>query len=191
MMRRILFVCAAAMAALLACPAAAQDEEPEVIFSLRGGLGGLTGDFAPLTSPGFEWGAQAVALPAGLLAAEANYEGSSNGLQGLDGSVVRNGLQALGRLYTTPNREAAPRPYLAGGIGLGFYRPTREASLYIDDDTVVELPLVAGLEWNQGVFVGGVRATFTPLFFESFADDLAPGAQGGYFAVSGSVGASF
>ncbi|MGI5862831.1 MAG: hypothetical protein ACOX6T_12340 [Myxococcales bacterium] len=186
---RVLFFFAAA--AMFARPAAARDEGPEVIFSLRGGLGGLTGDFAPLTSPGLQWGAQAVALPEGLLGAEANYEGSSNGLQGLDGSVVRNALQAVGRLYTTPNREAAPRPYLAGGIGLGFYRPTRDAGPFIDDDTVVELPLAVGLEWNQGVFVGGVRATFTPLFFESFANDLAPNAQGGYFAISGSVGASF
>ena len=191
MMRRLLLSTALLLAAGLARPAAAQ-EETRLVAALRGGLGGYTGDLAPVTSPGLEWGVQAIVQPAdSLLGAEAAYEGARNGLQGRDGAVVRNGIQGLARLYTTTNREASPRPYVAGGLGLGFIFPTGAPEIVSGTDTVIELPLAAGLEWLQGPFVAGVRASFTPFFGESFADDLGVGGEGGYFGISGTIGGSF
>ena len=186
---------AVVMAAVLwAAPAPAQEQSPEepapssFEVRLRGGLGGYTGSYAPLTSVGPTWGLSVGIRTASWAGLELAYEGSQNGLQGRGGALVRNGGLLLGKLYCG---RGALLPYLGAGVGVSHVDPTQGAGASALADTVVEVPIALGVDWRSGVLSLGLRAAFSLLVGERFLQPLSPDGQAGLASGSLLLGLGF
>ncbi|MGI5864331.1 MAG: acyloxyacyl hydrolase [Myxococcales bacterium] len=181
-------------AVLWAAPAGAQDERPEepapssFEVRLRGGLGGYTGSYAPLTSVGPAWGLSIGFKTASWAGLELAYEGSQNNLQGRGGALVRNGGFLLGRVFCDRGELF---PYLAAGVGVTYVDPTQGAGASAIGDTVIEVPFALGLDWRRGVLSVGVRAAFNLLLGERFLQPLSPDGEAGFASGSLLLGLGF
>ena len=207
--RSVRWTAAALAVALWAGPAVAQEaqeppaqeppaQEPQepapapqpdaFAVQLRGGFGGYTGSWAPLTSPGMVWGVSVGIRTARWAGLELGYEGSETGLQGRPGVLVRNGGQVLGKLFS--GRDSV-FPYVGAGVGLSYVDPSANADPFAQGDTVVEVPLVLGFDWTRGPLSLGARAGFTLLVGARFLEPLAPEGRGGFASGSLLLGFGF
>ncbi|WP_426753105.1 hypothetical protein [Myxococcus sp. Y35] len=161
---------------------------------LRGGVGDYTGDLGDLTSTGPAWGVTLNVQPTTFLGFELGYEGSRNGITDsrlLDTpSLVRQGGSAL--VKVSPPFLTAIRPFVGAGLGVTYVdvRGGVLDDLY-QSDTVPEVPLAAGVEFNRGALTAGIRTTYRVLLSEGWADGAVNDADGGLLDASLTLGARF
>ncbi|GHG85668.1 hypothetical protein [Comamonas sp. JC664] len=161
---------------------------------LRGGLGDYTGNLGDLTRTGPAWGVTLNVQPTTFLGFEVGYEGSRNGLTDSrlleNPALVRQGGSAL--LKVSPPFLTAVRPFVGAGLGVTYFdiRGSVLDGLY-QSDTVPEVPLAAGIEFNRGALTAGLRTTYRVLLSEGWADGAVEDAGGGLLDASFTLGARF
>lgn len=174
------------LAALLAAPVLAQQDEHNVTsyheiqsngdgfgfndtaVSLRGGLLSYTGQLGAVSNPGGFLGVQADVLSRRWVGGELAYEGAYNNLSGghQTGSLWRHNVSALALVGPLVN---GLHPYVGAGFGVSFIDPNRQAeSLGYTSDTLTEVPLAAGADYQLGHVLLGARATYNLLGSENF-----------------------
>jgi opacity protein-like surface antigen len=179
--------------------AAAQERKEgkrgDVNVFLRGGLGDYTGGLGDLTNTGPAWGLTLNVQPTTFLGFELGYEGSQNGVEDIrlleEPSLVRQGGSAL--LKVSPPFLTAIRPFVGAGLGISYVdvRGNGGAGL-LDSDTMQEVPLAAGVEFNSGGLTAGFRATYRVLLNEGFAEEaLVDDNDNGLLDASLTLGARF
>ncbi|MFP2907847.1 hypothetical protein ACLESD_22925 [Pyxidicoccus sp. 3LFB2] len=179
--------------------AAAQERKDgkrgDVNVFLRGGVGDYTGGLGDITATGPAWGLTLNVQPTTFLGFELGYEGSQNGVEDvrlLEGpSLVRQGGSAL--LKVSPPFLTAIRPFVGAGLGMSYVdvRGGAGAGLY-DSDTMQEVPLAAGIEFNSGGLTAGFRTTYRVLLNEGWVEDpIADEDEGGLLDASLTLGARF
>ncbi|AEI68159.1 hypothetical protein [Corallococcus macrosporus] len=189
---------ALAFAALgTAGPAAAQERREgkrgDVNVFLRGGVGDYTGGLGDLTSTGPAWGVTLNVQPTTFLGFELGYEGSRNGIT--DGrlleqpALIRQGGSAL--LKVSPPFLTAIRPFVGAGLGVSFMDVSGPAESLYASDTMPEVPLAAGVEFNRGALTAGIRTTYRVLLSEGWADGAVEDTNGGLLDASLTLGARF
>jgi len=190
---------ALALALAAAGTASAQERKPgkqgDVNVFLRGGLGDYTGGLGDLTSTGPAWGLTLNVQPTTFIGFELGYEGSQNGVDDVrlleEPSLVRQGGSAL--LKVSPPFLTAIRPFVGAGLGLSYVdvRGNTGAGLY-GSDTMQEVPLAAGIEFNSGGLTAGFRTTYRVLLNEGWAEEaLVEEDEGGLLDASLTLGARF
>ncbi|WP_164018433.1 outer membrane beta-barrel protein [Pyxidicoccus trucidator] len=199
MVPRGLMAAALALTFAGASTAAAQERKEgkrgDVNVFLRGGVGDYTGGLGDLTSTGPAWGLTLNVQPTTFIGFELGYEGSQNSVDDvrlLEGpSLVRQGGSGL--LKVSLPFLTAVRPFVGAGLGMSYVdvRGNAGADLY-DSDTMQEVPLAAGVEFNSGGLTAGFRTTYRVLLNEdwvneSFTDD----DDGGLLDASFTLGARF
>jgi hypothetical protein len=185
--------------ALTAAGAASAQERREgrrgdVNVFLRGGVGDYTGGLGEVTSTGPAWGVTLNVQPTTFLGFELGYEGSQNGVDDIrlleEPSLVRQGGSAL--LKVSPPFLTAVRPFVGAGLGLSYVDVRGQAADLYDSDTMQEVPLAAGIEFNSGALTAGFRTTYRVLLSEDWAEDARPDADaGGLLDASLTLGARF
>lgn len=185
--------------ALTAAGAASAQERREgrrgdVNVFLRGGVGDYTGGLGELTSTGPAWGVTLNVQPTTFLGLELGYEGSQNGVEDVrlleEPSLVRQGGSAL--LKVSPPFLTAVRPFVGAGLGLSYVDVRGQAADLYDSDTMQEVPLAAGIEFNSGAITAGFRTTYRVLLSEDWAEDARPDTDaGGLLDASLTLGARF
>ncbi|GEN09342.1 Outer membrane protein beta-barrel domain-containing protein [Myxococcus fulvus] len=199
MFSRGIQVGALALAILAAGTASAQERKAgkrgDVNVFLKGGLGDYTGNLGDLTSTGPSWGLSLNVQPTTFLGFELGYEGSQNGINDVrildDGpSIVRQGGSALVKL--SPPMLTSVRPFVGAGFGLTYVDVRGTGGGFYDSDTMEEVPLAAGLEFNSGALTAGLRATYRVLIDDAgFANGAVEDTDGGLFDASVTLGARF
>ncbi|ADO73262.1 outer membrane beta-barrel protein [Stigmatella aurantiaca] len=173
---------------------AAAQEGPQgrVKVFLKGGVGDYTGDVGESVKIGPTWGLTLNVQPLRFLGFEVGYEGGRNSIATdvLDLALTRHGGSALVKLGL-PVLEAV-KPFV--GVGIGISRISVGGDLlqrgdYVSD-TVKELPLVAGIEFNTGSLTAGARATYRPFLDQNIREQVED-PSGGYFDFSITLGARF
>jgi hypothetical protein len=143
----------------------------DVNVFLRGGVGDYTGGLGDVTSTGPAWGLTLNVQPTTFLGFELGYEGSQNKVDDVrllnEPSLVRQGGSAL--LKVSPPFLTAIRPFVGAGLGLSYVDVRGTGADLYDSDTIQEVPLAAGVEFNSGALTAGFRATYRVLFSEDFA----------------------
>ncbi|NTX01541.1 MULTISPECIES: outer membrane beta-barrel protein [Myxococcus] len=190
---------ALALALLATGTASAQERKPgkrgDVNVFLKGGLGDYTGNLGDLTNTGPAWGLTLNVQPTTFIGFELGYEGSQNGIDDIrlldDGpSIVRQGGSAL--VKVSPPFLTAVRPFVGAGFGLSYVDVRGIGGGLYDSDTMEEVPLAAGVEFNSGALTAGVRATWRVLLDNGFANDaLDEDTDGGLLDASVTLGARF
>ena len=110
---------------------------------------------------------------------EEGGEGSRNAVPGAPGggpgasALLRNG--ASGLLKVAPPLVERVRPFLGVGLGASYVSVQGEADGRYSSDLMEEVPLAAGIEFTQGSFTAGLRATYRALIDQGFAAET-PGA---------------
>lgn len=190
----------AAVLALLAAPALAQDEEAGVAaderrgpgfdslgVAVRGGFSSYTGSLGGVSNAGAFLGVQADVQALRWAGVELGYEGSFNNLVGGNesGSLWRHNVGALAKVGPVIN---SVRPFLGAGFGVSYIDPTQEAEvLGYDGDVVSEVPLAVGVDYQLGDLMVGARATYRLLGGE----DFGPVDDGNLFNAGISLGGRF
>lgn len=192
----------AAVLALLAAPALAQDDTSiradelrerqgtgfdDLGVAVRGGLSTYTGSLGGASNAGAFLGVQADVQALRWAGVELGYEGSFNNLVGGNesGSLWRHNVGALAKVGPLINDV---RPFVGAGFGVSYIDPTREAqALGYDDDFVTEVPLAAGVDYQIGDWMVGARATYRILGGE----DFGPLDEGDLFNAGVSLGGRF
>jgi len=193
----------AALLALLAAPALAQDDDPGIMADelrerqgtgfdnmgvvVRGGLSTYTGSLGGASNAGAFLGVQADVQALRWVGVELGYEGSFNNLVGGNesGSLWRHNVGTLAKVGPLIN---AVRPFVGAGFGVSYIDPTQEAqSIGYDDDVVTEVPIAAGVDYQIGDLMVGARATYRILGGE----DFGPVDEGDLFNAGVSLGGRF
>ncbi len=189
---------ALALALTAAGTASAQERREgkrgDVNVFLRGGVGDYTGGLGDITSTGPAWGVTVNVQPTTFLGFELGYEGSQNGVDDLrlleDPSLVRQGGSAL--LKVSPPFLTTIRPFVGAGLGMSYVDVRGQAADLYESDTMQEVPLAAGVEFNSGALTAGFRTTYRVLLNEGWAqENLDPDAEGGLLDASLTLGARF
>lgn len=180
----------------LALPALAQtDEKGRGDFNVfaRGGIAGYTGGLGGLTGTGPAWGLTVNVQPSNILGFELSYDGSKNNVTdrrlGEGPDLYRNGASGLLKVGL-PFVEKV-KPFVGGGLGVSYVAVRGESAGLYKDDTMEEVPLAAGLEFNSGGVTAGFRGTYRILVDEGFADRVNPDAGGGLLEAMFSLGGRF
>ncbi|MCP3145167.1 hypothetical protein [Pyxidicoccus xibeiensis] len=167
----------------------------DVNVFLRGGVGDYTGGLGDVTSTGPAWGVTLNVQPTTFLGFELGYEGSQNGLDDVrlleEPSLVRQGGSAL--LKLSPPFLTAIRPFVGAGLGISYVDVRGAAADLYGSDTMQEVPLAAGVEFNSGALTAGFRTTYRVLLNEGFAEVPvdADDDDGGLLDASLTLGARF
>jgi opacity protein-like surface antigen len=189
---------ALALALTAAGTAAAQERREgkrgDVNVFLRGGVGDYTGGLGDITSTGPAWGVTVNVQPTTFLGFELGYEGSQNGVDDLrlleNPSLVRQGGSAL--LKVSPPFLTTIRPFVGAGLGMSYVDVRGQAADLYESDTMQEVPLAAGVEFNSGALTAGFRTTYRVLLNEGWAqENLDPDTEGGLLDASLTLGARF
>ncbi|MFP2929534.1 hypothetical protein ACLESO_30910 [Pyxidicoccus sp. 3LG] len=198
MFRRGIWAGALVMA-MAAGTASAQERKEgkkgDVNVFLRGGVGDYTGGLGDVTETGPAWGLTLNVQPTTFLGFELGYEGSQNGLDDVrlleDPSIVRQGGSAL--LKVSPPFLTSIRPFVGAGLGISYVDVRGAAADLYGSDTMQEVPLAAGVEFNSGSLTAGIRTTYRVLLNEGFAEDalLGDDNDGGLLDASLTLGARF
>jgi hypothetical protein len=171
-----------------------EDRQGDLNVFLRGGLSSFTGGLNDVTASGPTYGLTVNLQPLGMLGFEVGYEGSKNDLTdnrlSSQGRITRHGASAL--VKVSPPLMERIKPFVAAGLGASYVAVNAGAGLY-RNDIMEELPIAAGVEYNNGPLTAGVRGTYRVLFDQSFARDAgAPnGSNGGLFDAALTLGARF
>ncbi|NVJ08240.1 hypothetical protein HUW63_23735 [Myxococcus sp. AM001] len=165
----------------------------DVNVFLRGGVGDYTGGLGDLTSTGPAWGVTLNLQPTTFLGFEVGYEGSRNGLTDSrlleQPSLVRQGGSAL--VKVSPPFLTTVRPFVGAGLGVSHLNIRGPVEDLYQSDTVPEVPLAAGVEFNRGVLTAGLRTTYRVLLSEGWADGAVEDTNGGLLDASLTLGARF
>ncbi|QSQ24992.1 hypothetical protein JY651_08695 [Pyxidicoccus parkwayensis] len=164
----------------------------DVNVFLRGGVGDYTGDLGDLTSTGPAWGLTLNVQPTTFLGIEVGYEGSRNSISDArlleEPALLRQGGSAL--VKVSPPFLTAIRPFVGAGLGLSYVDVRGQGADLYASDTMEEVPLAAGVEFNSGALTAGLRATYRVLLSEDFTS--TPEADsGGLLDASLTLGARF
>lgn len=198
MVPRGIMVSAVALALTAAGTASAQERREgrrgDVNVFLRGGVGNYTGGLGDFTSTGPAWGVTLNVQPTTFLGFELGYEGSQNGVDDVrlleSPSLVRQGGSAL--LKVSPPFLTTIRPFVGAGLGVSYVDVRGQAADLYGSDTMQEVPLAAGVEFNSGALTAGFRTTYRVLLNEGWAADLPPDtSEGGLLDASLTLGARF
>ncbi|HZI12722.1 MAG TPA: outer membrane beta-barrel protein [Myxococcus sp.] len=198
MFRRGIRAGALALALAAAGTAAAQERRDagkrgDVNVFLRGGVGDYTGGLGDVTSTGPAWGVTLNVQPTTFIGFELGYEGSQNGVDDVrlleEPSVVRQGGSAL--LKLSPPFMTKVRPFVGAGVGMSYVDVRGQGADLYDSDTMQEVPLAAGVEFNSGGLTAGFRTTYRVLFNEGFAEQAGVEDEGGLLDASLTLGARF
>jgi len=198
MVRRGIRAGALALALAAAGTAAAQERRDagkrgDVNVFLRGGVGDYTGGLGELTSTGPAWGVTLNVQPTTFIGFELGYEGSQNGVDDVrlleEPSLVRQGGSAL--LKLSPPFLTAVRPFVGAGLGMSYVDVRGQAADLYESDTMQEVPLAAGVEFNSGALTAGFRTTYRVLINEGFAEQAGVDDEGGLLDASLTLGARF
>jgi Outer membrane protein beta-barrel domain len=174
--------------------ALAGDGDPRgaVKVFLSGGVSDYTGEVGDDLDTGPAWGLTVNVQPTNVLGFELGYSGSRNTVANdllPDAALTRNGATGLIKL-ALPFIDVV-KPFLGAGLGASYISASGGAGLY-DSDLVEEVPVAAGIEFNNGGLTAGLRATYRLLVDESFAADTSTGnPQGGLFDASLTLGGRF
>lgn len=200
------FFGAMAAALLLALPAQAQSyDDLESIrlndsdmggltVSLEGGLSSFTGGVADVTEPGPLWGVRA-GVDREVLGLELAYEGSRNGFEdprlAEESALYRHELEGLAKAGLDVGMNL--KPFVGAGLGVTYVNVTDSAETLYRNDFHAQVPVAAGVDWNAGALHAGVRATWSFLFGDEFAEPTASAdnPDSGLFTTSLVVGGSF
>lgn len=197
MLPRGIIAGALALALAGAGSASAQERKPgkrgDVNVFLRGGVGDYTGGLGDLTSTGPAWGLTLNVQPTTFLGFELGYEGSQNGINDIrlleEPSIVRQGGTAL--LKVSPPFLTAIRPFVGAGLGMSYVDVRGAGADLYESDTMQEVPLAAGIEFNSGGLTAGFRTTYRVLLNEDWATDPVDEDEGGLLDASLTLGARF
>ena len=198
MVPRGIFAGTLALALATAGTASAQERKEgkrgDVNVFLRGGVGDYTGGLGDFTSTGPAWGVTLNAQPTTFLGFELGYEGSQNGVEDVrlleEPSLVRQGGSAL--LKVSPPFLTSIRPFVGAGLGVSYVDVRGQAADLYGSDTMQEVPLAAGVEFNSGALTAGFRTTYRVLINEGWAEELPPDdSEGGLLDASLTLGARF
>jgi hypothetical protein len=116
-----------AVVALVLAPAAAfaqdtrvvvEDDEPDAVIQVGGGVNSFTTGLDDVTDPGAAWDVRAVFAPKNPIGMEGAYFGAMNDLEGTDNAaLMTHGGEAL--LRANFGGDAGDvQPYLAAGLGV-------------------------------------------------------------------------
>ena len=198
MVPRGIFAGTLALALATAGTASAQERKEgkrgDVNVFLRGGVGDYTGGLGDFTSTGPAWGVTLNVQPTTFLGFELGYEGSQNGVEDVrlleEPSLVRQGGSAL--LKVSPPFLTSIRPFVGAGLGVSYVDVRGQAADLYGSDTMQEVPLAAGVEFNSGALTAGFRTTYRVLINEGWAEELPPDdSEGGLLDASLTLGARF
>jgi opacity protein-like surface antigen len=197
MLPRGIIAGALALALAGAGSASAQERKPgkrgDVNVFLRGGVGDYTGGLGDLTSTGPAWGLTLNVQPTTFLGFELGYEGSQNGVSDIrlleEPSLVRQGGSAL--LKVSPPFLTSIRPFVGAGLGMSYVDVRGAGADLYESDTMQEVPLAAGIEFNSGGLTAGFRTTYRVLLNEDWAADPVDDGEGGLLDASLTLGARF
>ena len=175
---------ALALGLAVAGPAVAQEDEKgrgDLNVFLRGGISGYTGDLGGLTGTGPAWGVTVNVQPTNILGFELAYDGSRNDVTDIrledDPSLYRHG--ASGMLKIAPPFMEKVKPFVGAGLGVSYVAVRGLSAGLYENDTMEEVPIAAGLEFNSGAVTAGFRTTYRVLVDEGFADNAQPGGDAG------------
>ncbi|MBZ4417677.1 outer membrane beta-barrel protein [Myxococcus sp. RHSTA-1-4] len=189
---------ALALALTAAGTASAQErregQRGDVNVFVRGGVGDYTGSLGDFTSTGPAWGVTLNVQPTTFIGFELGYEGSQNGVEDFrlleEPSLVRQGGSAL--LKLSPPFLTAVRPFVGAGLGLSYVDVQGQAADLYDSDTMQEVPLAAGVEFNSGALTAGFRTTYRVLLSEDWAQNVPDDdANAGLLDATLTLGARF
>jgi hypothetical protein len=172
---------------------AAAQEGPQgrVKVFLKGGVGDYTGDLGESVKIGPSWGLTLNVQPLRFIGFEVGYDGGRNtvGTDDIDLALTRHGGSALLKV-SLPIEPV--KPFVAAGIGISRISiggDLLQRGDYVSD-TVTELPLVAGIEFNTGALTAGARATYRPFLEQNIREQLED-PSGGYLDFTITLGARF
>lgn len=198
---------AAAFAALLA-PASAfaqntrvvvEEDEPDALIQVGGGVSDYTQGLDGITDPGTAWDVRAVFAPKNPLGMEAAYFGSLNDINDGDDNVglLSNGGEALLRANFGGDGGDV-QPYIAAGLGVVSHSIVRQDDVTDDvssdrfgDSTDIVVPAAAGLDvYLADTVTVGARLGYKYYFEdEVIADEDATNAQA--WTATARLGAAF
>jgi hypothetical protein len=174
-------------------------ESPQSFFSrenLSVAAGGGFIDFTDtgtdlLTSPGGSWTVRGIFGADQALSLEGGYLGAAipvTALNGDTGSVISNGLEALGRVgYPLRGNRYFFLPYLTAGLGFNIFNAASlgDATGVDGSDLVFTIPIGFGLGAGYDRFTFDVRYMYRPSWGASMFDDaIGPGTDRGDNTVS-------
>lgn len=151
-----------AVVALVLAPAAAfaqetrvvvEEEEPDALIQVGGGVHGFTTGLDDVTDPGAAWDVRAVFAPKNPIGMEGAYFGALNDFQGTDeASLMTNGGEAL--LRANFGGDAGDvQPYVAAGLGVANQQVVDRDDLaetieteQFQDSTDILVPAAAGVD---------------------------------------------
>lgn len=169
-------------------------DERKMSVALEGGLGGYTGGLADSTAVGPVWGVR-VGQDMEILGGELAYQGSRNPIEDarlVDGGAVwRHGLEGLAKAGVEVGANV--RPFVGAGLGVSYVNVSDTADPPYRNDFLAQIPLAAGVDWNRGALHAGVRASYSILLFDEFAEPTpsADNPGGGLLTGSLVVGGEF
>jgi hypothetical protein len=137
--------------------------------AVGGGVEGFTDDrMRDVTDPGLAWDVRAVIGTRSPIALEGAYTGSAKPIESifgdqLDATLIGTGFEGALRVQLLPLE--AFTPYAFGGLGWKRYDIAGEdfttADTGIaDEDTLLEIPVGAGLAYRNNGFVADARFTY-------------------------------
>jgi hypothetical protein len=169
-------------------------EEADLSVALEGGLSSFTGGLAEGTEAGALWGVR-LGADTDIVGAELAYVGSKNGFEDArvpeTAALYRHEIEGLAKAGVRVGYGL--KPFVGAGIGYSYVNVTDDAEPLYRNDFIFQIPLAAGVDWNRGPLHAGIRAGWSFLLGDEFAEptpeDDNPDA--GLFTTSLVVGGSF
>lgn len=199
----------AATLAIAIAPAAAfaqntrvvvEDDEPDALLQVGGGVTDFTEGLDDVTDPGTAWDVRAVFAPKSPLGMEAAYFGSINDINDGDDDVgiLTNGGEALLRA-NFGGHGGDLQPYVAAGLGVAGQQIVRDNDMtdtdveseQFGDSTDIVVPAAAGLDlYLADTVTIGARLGYRYYFEDEVkADEDAANAQA--WTATARLGAAF
>jgi hypothetical protein len=168
-----------------------------VAVSAGGGVADFTNNtLRSNTGTAGSWQISVAAGTREYVGVEADYVGAAQSINGFglanSGTLARNGLEGLVRVNAPFfAKKTLLEPYIFGGVGWAHYTITNVTIVTADlvsFDNVLTVPFGAGFSVGYKGFIGDLRFTYRPTFFDNLVSGLSgnslnnwnAGAQVGY-----------
>lgn len=154
-------------------------EQHPLTLQVGGGFENLTEKGAQdVTSAGGQWTVRAVLGEANVLGVEAAYLGSAQGYSQAgvgDGTLVRNGVEAMARLgYPVRSNRGFLTPYATAGLGWNVFTLAGvDAAGLNKNDSVLTIPFGGGLVAGYDRYSLDLRAVYRPAFGDTMFDNVS------------------